>query len=119
MKSLPGMEGAFPPTPQKCPSRNLGDCLGQDCFLKASSFLLPQLRHPPFWSHRPTTTLSLDSLQDRMKKQWQKVPIWGSHSLWHVDFWPSCGQRLPFPSLQGKATVFTLGLVASLPHFLC
>lgn len=48
MKSLPGMECAFPPTPQKCPSHKLGDCLGRECPLKASLSLLPQLRYPSF-----------------------------------------------------------------------
>lgn len=48
MKSLPGMEGAFPPTPQKCPSHKLEDYLGRECLLKASSSLLPLLRYPPF-----------------------------------------------------------------------
>lgn len=54
-----------------------------------------------------------------MKGQWQKEPILETQSLWHVDFWPSCGERLPFPVLQRKATVCTLGLAAPLPHLLC
>lgn len=58
----------------------------------------------------------MDSLQGRVRRQWQKVPpleaLGKARYPWYEDW-----QRLPFPVFQRKEVVFALGLEPS--HHTC